>query len=497
MYWTLLKNDIKYNRLQSFNIAFFIILSVAFLATAGQLTLRLRSSVRELLEEAKTPHLLQMHRGEIDRKRMQAFVESHPEIEEYQILEFLNIDQSLLAFNGVSLKDFVYDNGFSVPSPKFDYLLDLKGNRIRPKIGEVYVPVFYRSAGLVKEGDILSIRDYTLRVAGFVRDSQMNSSLSVSKRFILSEEDYRSIEAWGSLEYLIEFRLHDVKDASRIEAAYAQANLESEGPPFLSYSLFQLVNAFSDGITIIALLLIGMLIIGISLLCIRFTLLAKLEEDYRELAVLKAIGIPLAKIRLLFLAKYLFIAGISSIAGFFFSFLLKRPFLTNMRMFFGEAQESIWSYALAFVLSASVFLVIYLQMKRLAKRLKDLSLNEDSAEEKGSFFRSLSDLPKTMQLVISDLFARKKMYFTLVSVFVLAVFILTIPMSIYSTISDKSFVNYLGIGVYDIRADISETAGNEEALQELLKELEEDPFVDKFEILFSIKYIVMPSIIIY
>lgn len=482
MYWTLLKNDIKYNRLQSFNIAFFIILSVAFLAAAGQLTIRLNDSIHSLLEKAETPHLLQMHTGEINMERMKLFVESHPEIEEYQILEFLNIDQSLLAFNGVSLKDFVYDNGFSVQSPKFDYLLDLKGNKINPKIGEVYVPILYQSAGLVKEGDILSIRDHRLKVTGFVRDSQMNSSISISKRFIINEEDYSSIKALGNPEYLIEFRLHDLKDSSKIEAAYAESGLESNGPPFLSYRLFKIVNAFSDGITIIALLLIGMLIIGISLLCIRFTLLAKLEEDYRELAVLKAIGISPAEIRLLFLAKYLFIAGISSIAGFFLSFLLKRPFLANMKMFFGETQESGLSYAAAFILSALIFLVIYLYMNKLSKRLKYLKLNENAVEEKEIFFHSLSNLPKMLQLVISDFFARKRMYFTLVSVFVLSVFILTIPMSIYSTISDKNFVNYLGVGVYDIRIDISETAKNEEALQALLKDLEKDPAVDKFEL---------------
>ena len=65
MYWTLPKNDIKNNRLQSFNIAFFIILSVAFLAVAGQLIIRLNSSVKSLFEKAETPHLLQMHTLEL------------------------------------------------------------------------------------------------------------------------------------------------------------------------------------------------------------------------------------------------------------------------------------------------------------------------------------------------------------------------------------------------------------------------------------------------
>lgn len=95
-----------------------------------------------------------MHTGEIDRERMEVFVESHSEIEEYQVLEFLNIDVSMPAFNKASLKDFVYDNGFSTQSPKFDYLLDLKGNKIEAKRGEVYVPIFYQSEGVVKEGDI-------------------------------------------------------------------------------------------------------------------------------------------------------------------------------------------------------------------------------------------------------------------------------------------------------------------------------------------------------
>ena len=83
MYWKLLKNDISNNRLQSFNIAFFIVLSDAFLAVAAQLAIRLNTSVSTLFKKAKTPHLLQIHTKEIDRERMEVFVESHPEIEIY------------------------------------------------------------------------------------------------------------------------------------------------------------------------------------------------------------------------------------------------------------------------------------------------------------------------------------------------------------------------------------------------------------------------------
>lgn len=75
MYWKLLKNDIINNRLQSFNIAFFIVLSVAFLAVAAQLAIRLNTSVSTLFKKAKTPHLLQMPTGALDSKTGQEVLE--------------------------------------------------------------------------------------------------------------------------------------------------------------------------------------------------------------------------------------------------------------------------------------------------------------------------------------------------------------------------------------------------------------------------------------
>lgn len=482
MLWKLVKNDIRHNLFQTCNIAFFIILSAAFLATAGQLTLRLSLSIDQLFEKAQTPHLLQMHKGKVDYERMRQFVDSHPEIEEYQILDFLNIDNSLLSFNGNSLKDSVYDNGFSVQSPHFDYLLDLKGEIIRARKGEVYVPVFYHTLGLVKEGDLLNIQDHSLRVAGFVRDSQMNSSLSVSKRFILSKEDYQTIRSLGIPEYLIEFRLHDLSRSSEIERAYAENHLESNGPPFLTYSLFKIVNAFSDGITIAALLMISLLMIGICLLCIRFTLLARLEEDYRELAVLRAIGIPLRQIRKIFLGKYLFIAGVSTLVGFLLSFLLRIPLLQNMKMFFGEKQSGLWGELLGLLLSLLLFLVIFLSMKRLSKRLQHLSLSLSPLESEGACIRFLSAFPRSLQLSFRDLLARKKVYSSLVLLFILSVFILTLPMSILSTISDENFVHYLGIGSYDVRIDLSRMPEEDPLLSELIRELEADSSIAKFEI---------------
>ena len=81
-------------------------------------------AIRSYYDQAKTPHFMQMHSGEMDYTRLAAFVEQHNEINQYQVLEFLNVDGAQIIFDEGSLAGSVQDNGFSVQSEKFDYLLD-------------------------------------------------------------------------------------------------------------------------------------------------------------------------------------------------------------------------------------------------------------------------------------------------------------------------------------------------------------------------------------
>ena len=106
-------------------------------------------------------------------------------------------------------------------SQHFDLLLDLDNQPVQPEDGELYVPVCYYKDGTAEVGDKAVINGKTFTIAGFVRDSQMNSTLASSKRFVVSEADYHELTPMGSVEYLIEFRLHDLSDLSAFETAYS------------------------------------------------------------------------------------------------------------------------------------------------------------------------------------------------------------------------------------------------------------------------------------
>lgn len=115
----------------------------------------------------------------------------------------------------------------------------------------------------------------------------------------------------------------------------------------------------SDGMMISILLLISLLIVLMTFMCIRFTLLAKIEEDYKEIGVMKAIGLQSKEIKKIYLAKYAVISVIGSLCGYLISIPLSHVLLKNIKLFMGESNNEGLSWFLAV---AGVFIVMLLMI---------------------------------------------------------------------------------------------------------------------------------------
>lgn len=296
MYWKIVRNDMANSKLITGMTTLFVAVAALLVTLSAVLIVHLTSAIDTLMKQAETSHFLQMHAGEIDQVRLTEFAEQNKYVDEFQMNEFLNVEGTKINIAGTTLAHSVQDNGFSTQSENFDYLLDLDGHVIEVSNGDIYVPVSYWKDGIADLGDTVIVHDQIFTIAGFLRDSQMNSMLASSKRFLVSEQDFAAIQEAGTIEYLIEFRLKDLKDLKNFEEAYISAGLEANGPT-ITYQLFQMLNAISDGLMIAVILLISLLVVAIAFMCIRFTLLTKIEEDYREIGVMKAIGLRVADIQ--------------------------------------------------------------------------------------------------------------------------------------------------------------------------------------------------------
>jgi len=498
MYYRTIRNDIRRNKAITLTIVLFVAAAAMLVSLAAILVVNLSGSIDTLMNQAKTPHFMQMHSGEMDYSRLAAFVEQHNEIEKYQVLEFLNIDGAQIIFEEGSLADSVQDNGISVQSEKFDYLLDLNGNVIQVSNGEIYVPIPYMQEGLAKVGDKVQVAGKEFTVAGFARDSQMNSLLSSSKRFLVSENDYAEIRDLGSVEYLIEFRLADVSALSAFETAYTSAGFEANGPT-ITYPLFKMLNGLSDGLMIGVILLISALVIAVAFLCIRFTLLAKIEEDYREIGVMKAIGLRVSDIKKIYLVQYAAIAILGSILGFALSFVFRGMLLENIRLYMGESESASFGPLFGIIGVLFVFLAILAYVNGVLKRFRKIppaeAIRFGISQEKssgGKLFRlSMSRLLSTnVFLGMKDVLARKKIYITMLAVLVISSFIIIVPQNLHNTISSIDFITYLGIGISDLRIDVQQTDHISEKVAEIATAMENDNSISKYVVLTTKTFIV-------
>lgn len=486
----IIQRDIAGNKAVSFLTVLFITAAAMLLSLAGILVTNLFGSIDRLMADAKTPHFMQMHTGDVDFEELEAFAAGNSAVEDFQVLEFLNVGGEKIRLGENSLALSVQDNGFSVQSSRFDFLLDENNRPAQSKDGELWVPVCYNRDHTVQAGDKAVINGKTFVVTGFVRDSQMNSTLASSKRFVVSAGDYAQLKEVGSVEYLIEFRLKDLSDLSEFESAYSASQMPANGPT-LSWPLFRMISAVSDGIMIAVILLVSVIVILIALLCIRFTLLAKIEDDYREIGVMKAVGIRVSDIQSIYLAVYAVLAAAGCIMGFLLSLALRGPLQESIRANLGESGNDGLSFLLGMAGTLLLFFFILFFIRRILKRFRRISpvqaIRQGSEQEnvRGGKSLRLSKnrwLSANLFLAVKDIAARKRLYLTMLFVIILACFIMVVPQNLYHTISDSSFVTYLGVGRCDLRMDIQQTEELEEKAGSVGEFLERDSAVETYAV---------------
>ena len=463
--------DIREHKLLTFSIVFFMTISSALLALTLLLSSDLLTSIDCLMKKAGTPDYLQMHAGNIQEEEIRLFAEENSDVEKYQILTFLNLEGSMIRLNGNTLENSTQDNGICVQSKSFDFLLDLKDERIEAKEGEIYVPVCYRNTYGLKEGDPVLIGTQKFRIAGFLRDSQMNSMMASSKRFLVAESDYRRLQPAGSEEYLIEFLLKTEADTGRVASAYAQAGLPANGPA-ITRSLIRMMNAISDGMTVLVVFIMSVVMLLIAMGCIHFLLLLRLMEDRKEIGLLRAVGYDGSAVRKIYLKRYSFFAGIGAVMGIGLAYVMKEPLQAQMQELYGKGEGGSMVFLLGMLgalLNQGILLLSV--RKTLIRELKGTVLlgMQGALHKKG-------------------VFQEWKQYALLFIVIAAGTFLIVIPQNLVSTISAESFAAYMGIGCSQFRMDIRQSKDILEQSEKVEEMLDRETAVEKSGMLITKVY---------
>ncbi|ANY68879.1 ABC transporter permease [Paenibacillus sp. BIHB 4019] len=503
MLGTMWRKDIAKNKLITAILFLFIMISSLLVASSASMLLELFRSVDNWFEKAAVPHFVQMHAGEIDQREIEAFANGSKLVKDQQTVEMISIEPAHVYFgeSGESEAGSVMEMSIVKQNNAFDFLLDLTNNRLDVLPGEIAVPIYFKQQQRLEIGDTMRIAkgsfSMAFTIADFVRDAQMNPSIVSSKRFVVSDLDWETLKGhFTDKEYLIEFLLHDGERTSEFEQLYQSSGLPHQGPAITSAQL-RLLNALTDGVAAVVIFLASLLLIAIAFLCLRFTMLAAMEEDIYEIGVLKAIGMAGDHIRRLYLMKYRMIALLASLAGYVLSLFTERAFIANRSLFMGTAEKSALSYIVPLLGAVCIFLLVMLFCRFVLRRFKRISaveaLRSGSTSAKGRMSGLLKlhrsrVIPVHLFVGMQDVLVRIRTFGLLGLVFTLCFFLIIVPANFLNTLKSPDFITYMGAGRSDIQIDMRQTSDAAQRYNEMLAYIQNDCDVEKYSPLVTSSY---------
>ena len=492
----MVKNDFLRNKIVTLAVFVFITMAVILAASATNNIANLIQSMSELQERAVPADITQMHSGEFDQKEIDRFTEEQSEnIAMQETMVLLTIDGSNIHFgNNQTMAGTVQDISFVVQNEKFDFILDLNNEKLDVKEGYVAVPIYFMELHDLKIGDTITVESGGYQkefvISDYARDYEMNSSLTSSKRFVINQTDYHEMQKMlvGEPEYLIEFKLNENGDSNAVQTAYIEAGLPANGPT-VGGQFFMIFNAMSDAAVAMVIILISVLLIIIASLCIRLTFLATIDEDLREIGVMKAIGISKKDIKKVYLNKYRVMSVAAGIIGYLLSFAIVNLLNGNMRLYLSSDLSGNLKYGLSLIAPIFVYIMIVMYCKKVLKRIDKISavealrsnIMERGKNRKYSFSLIKNQFFSTnIYMGIRDVFKRSKLYSLLFIIFIVCTFIVILPLNMYNTMNSPEFSTYMGIGKSDMRIDLRKTDRITEDFNKLQEELKNDSDIEKY-----------------
>ncbi|MBF0940302.1 MAG: ABC transporter permease, partial [Schaalia georgiae] len=483
----LLKADLARGRAVAAVLVALVALAATLASASASLIIDTVSAVDRLSERARVPDLVQMHTGEADSRAIAQWADSRADVEDYMVMRTLPVPRAQLSIGGAVQAASYLEPAFVTAPERIDLLLDENGERVLPDPGQVYLPIHYKAAELAEAGDAVTVDTgewrIDLRVAGFLRDAQMNAAMVPSKRLVVNPEDFSSLdEHVAEPEYLIEFDLADGASAAAVSKEYKAAGLPSTGIAVTAAQI-QLMNALSTMLIAAVALVVAGVLAAVAVLALRYTVLAALETDLPQVAVLKAIGAPQAGIRRLYLLKYAVIAAVGGGAGYALSHLLASSLEAPTTLYLGTPPTTVGGAVGPVLVAAGLVAVVvgsaWLVLRRLGRISAVEALRSGTSGRAGRPRRRwrLSRarlLGPHAWLGVRE--ALRPANALLLGVLALCAFTAVLPMNVSTTLADPRSATYLGVGQADLRVDARAGVAD---IEEIAQDFAADPRIAK------------------
>ncbi|MBO4457219.1 MAG: ABC transporter permease [Butyrivibrio sp.] len=373
-------------------------------------------------------------------------------VTDVECVDDIELSPSSVDFVGIDEEDYkLTDEGYYFAfdiSMEHDRVTDSESEFFDLPYGTVAVSECIQRIAGVKVGDVVRITTqmgniYEFKIAVITKDPTFPGGA----RLLFNKEDFEALKNDSPVVqscYMIDFddSITDADDWFNVIKNYVldESGMESA----TVYDMTSLAVWHYDKLVIVnvAMIMFSCLAMAMVFMSIYFTVKTAIKDEEKELALLKAMGVDSKAYNLFFMAKYLAVALISAVVGFFGGIWIAEYELKNIEM--GQLKPlTIYVVGYAFIASLFCFFLILIFVAISIRRLSKISIIDIiSGESRGERFKKThgihlykikhTDVP--FYLAFTDLINGLGRYKFLIPAYALGIALMIFVYEVYNTV---------------------------------------------------------------
>lgn len=487
MFFKMLKSDLKQKK--GLNVILFIFISVAsMLVFAGSVqifsNLTRESTAKKLCRTSDTQILIPIHEfnDETLSGRVAEFLDKDPNVRSWSTSEMLRLSSGSIDYPDFDEKNISYKylSNFLVITPlprENDLVYDLSDAPFYVPNGCIAIPVDIMSETGVKTGDKIKFTNesgkvFELEVCGFFKENIGNGTM----RYIVSDADYRVISEGHHRSY----HSYNVtlNDSSPDKISALKDTLNKHDIPVLSVISSGGIN---DSIVMVVMISVLVVIISVFLILIifmtiRFTMIADLKTEEKEIGMMKALGVDSFSFRWLFAAKYIAFSVIGGIIGILAGLPVSSAFISMFgpNCILPQRHEMILIGALSVIVIIIMMIAFSLFVMRRINKISVIdAIHGENRGERFSkrfpmFLHRRKKMPVPFFLAATDILTRFKRYIFLIISYSLGAVIILLGFNVRNSVINPRYTSYWLYHTFDFFID-----PDEELYEDIAKEIKQ------------------------
>ena len=335
--------------------------------------------------------------------------------------------------------------------------------------GEIYLPYIYKTGNGLVVGDtveyVFGTQRMTLTVAGFVEEPLFGAELHGVKLLFLSEADMTTLEYRGGINVMrnqqIRVRLaHYSESAVQTMIKNFNQDVNEQTGSAYTYAAFANGHLTLPKISLVVMIAFALILCLITMIMIRYAILATIEADFTDIGILKALGFTPRMVQSSIIGQYaslaLFSGSLSLLAASLVTPGVGKVILDSSGLSSTiQLSASMGAATLLVLISmVSVFSAI------TAQRANQISPVQAIAQGAAPVYCSsrahvklekIGRVPFNLRMALKQILTKSKRYILLLAVSALLAYTLVFLLGLVQLFNSEKSLNMLGGALSDIR----------------------------------------------